>query len=152
MGFGFGQLVKVWSVDTEASEKYAVCSVSASQKNRDGDGYQVNFSNKFVRFIGPANTKIRELEIPEKGLDIFMGYDDTTQYKGKDGTYKSANVIKTFSTMHWENKKPVPDDDDWKTEPYGQSQPAPANSTKTTAKKETKAKSSAHTDDSELPF
>lgn len=82
MGFRVGERVKIWSV--ERKENYSVCSISSTREDvgkirnvvskpaKNGKKYYVDFSSKFVRFIGNAHNMhpSAEQSIVIKGCDV----------------------------------------------------------------------------------
>lgn len=65
---GRGGFARVWSVEDKGN--YSVCKVSTSKKRKDGSGYDTDFQDGFVRFIGSAHEKISSMTIGEKGVPI----------------------------------------------------------------------------------
>ena len=65
---GRGGYARIWSVDKK--DKYTTGKCSTSHKVKDG-GYETDFQDGYVRFIGKAHEKISSVHsIPEKGLPI----------------------------------------------------------------------------------
>lgn len=76
---GRGGFARVWSVDNKGN--YSVCKLSTSKKRKDGDGYDTDFQDGFVRFIGSAHEKINSMNVTEKGVSIqITACEVTTPY------------------------------------------------------------------------
>jgi hypothetical protein len=89
MGFRTDAFAKVWAIENKGN--YSVVDMSISKKNEAG-GYDVTFSNKFVRFIGTAHTLADGLK---KGDTIKIGNCDVTSVydKEKKATYTNFLVF-----------------------------------------------------------
>ena len=64
-----GGFARVWEINDE--DKYATCRLSTNRK--DGDNFIPDFSDGFVRFIGSAYEKIKDVEIPVNAHGKSMG-------------------------------------------------------------------------------
>lgn len=65
---GRGGFARVWSIENKGN--YTTAKLSTSKKRKDGDGYETDFQDGFVRFIGSAHDKINKVVIGEKGITI----------------------------------------------------------------------------------
>jgi len=90
MGFRTDAYAKVWAVENKGN--YSVVNMSISKKNKENGGYDVEFSNKFVRFIGTAHKLADGLK---KGDTIKLGNCDVTSVysKEKETTYTNFLVF-----------------------------------------------------------
>ena len=87
MGFGTGSYVKVWNVTDNGN--YSVVEISYSKKHKDGDyivgalvnGYDIQFSHRFVRFVGHAHNKIKG---KERNTTIVLKNIDVTNKTSKE--------------------------------------------------------------------
>lgn len=107
MGFRTDAYAKVWGVENKGN--YSVVDMSVSKKNKETGGYDVEFSNKFVRFIGTAHKLADGLK---KGDTIKIGNCDVTHVysKEKNTTYTNFLVF-SFETQDGNsngNTKPEP--------------------------------------------
>lgn len=76
---GRGGYARLWSVENKG--KYSVAKISTSKKRPDGDGYETDFQDGFVRLIGSAHEKAQTLDITEKGITIqVLSFEVTTPY------------------------------------------------------------------------
>lgn len=76
---GRGGFARIWSVEDKGN--YSIAKVSTSKKRRDGDGYETDFQDGFVRLIGSAHTKAQSLKVGEKGVAIqITSCEVTTPY------------------------------------------------------------------------
>ena len=76
MGFRQGSFAKVWSLDR--NEKYSVGNLTISRKKQDGEGYETEFQDGYVRFVGNAHEALKGLDIPKSGLSIKIASCDVT--------------------------------------------------------------------------
>lgn len=76
---GRGGYARLWSVENKG--KYSVAKISTSKKRPDGDGYETDFQDGFVRLVGSAHEKAQTLDITEKGITIqVVSFEVTTPY------------------------------------------------------------------------
>jgi hypothetical protein len=89
MGFKNGGYAKVWAVEDKGN--YSVVELSSSKKNKETGGYDTDFSNKFVRFIGTAHKESSKLSrndsIKLGDIEVTNKYD-----KEKNTTYTNYMV------------------------------------------------------------
>lgn len=79
---GRGGFARIWSIDDKGN--YSVAKISTSKKRRDGDGYETDFQDGFVRLIGSAHEKAKTLAITEKGFAIqITSCEVTTPYNAE---------------------------------------------------------------------
>lgn len=101
MGFSVNSYAKVWGVEDKG--KYSVVELSVSKKAKDRDGneikdengrtvYDIEFSNKFVRFVGKAHELAKTLQ---KNDSIkILNCDVTNKYdKEKNTTFTNYVVF-----------------------------------------------------------
>ncbi len=90
---GRGGFVRVWSIKNEG--KYSTAKISSSRKRRDGDGYETDFQDGFVRLIGSAHEKAKSMEVPEKGVTIqITSCEATVTYNPKTkNTYHNYTIF-----------------------------------------------------------
>lgn len=142
---GRGGFARIWSIEDKGN--YSIAKISTSRKRKDGEGYETDFQDGFVRLIGSAHTKAQELNITEKGVTIqITSCEVTTPYNAETKRGYTNYAIFAFD---------VPEDND----SAGNASAGSKKSTKTTskAKAKTKTKSKAEpveaeVDDEELPF
>ena len=93
MGFNKDARCKLWSI-TDDNGKFANCNISSNTKV--GENWEKDFSSKFVRFVGSAYKKLKEVSIPQNGINIKLGNCTAQNCYIKDGqtTYlKSGRFI-----------------------------------------------------------
>lgn len=75
-----GGYARLWSIEDKGN--YSVGRISTSKKRKDSDTWETDFQDGFVRFIGSAHQKVKDLVIPEgKGISIqITSCDVTTPY------------------------------------------------------------------------
>ena len=79
---GRGGFARIWSIDDKGN--YSVAKISTSKKRKDGDGYETDFQDGFVRLIGSAHEKAKALAITEKGVAIqITSCEVTTPYNAE---------------------------------------------------------------------
>lgn len=102
MGFRKGAYAKVWSWK-DGNGNYKVAEMSTSKK--EGDGYQTDWSNKFVRLVGTAAKQIESLGDSPR---VRIGECDVTNNfdKAKQTLYTNY-VILSFEEEDGEQKKPT---------------------------------------------
>lgn len=91
MGFHTNCYAKVW--DIRPKEKYSDVRITVSRKQKD-DTYKQEFGG-FVRFIGSAHEKIKNMTVPKKGLSIkVLGTDcQNPRDEAKNITYYNFAVL-----------------------------------------------------------
>ena len=95
-----GGYAKIWKVEDKG--KYSVAEMSVSKKHNDGDyvvgvivnGYDIQFQHKFVRLIGNAHEKMKNVEIPKGGISVqILNLDVTNRYDAeKKTTYTNYTI------------------------------------------------------------
>lgn len=88
MGFKSGSYATIWGVDNKG--KYSVVELSTSKKNKDTNQYETDFSSKFVRFIGTANTVAQGLG---RGDKIKLGDVEVTNSYNKETKTSFTNFL-----------------------------------------------------------
>ena len=109
-----GGVVKIWSVENKG--KYSVAEMSQSKKHNEGDyvagvltdsGYDMQWTNKFVRLIGQAHEKMAETDIPKGGLYIrLLNYEVRSKYdrdKQKEYTNYTVMALEVLPPTSWKN-------------------------------------------------
>jgi hypothetical protein len=91
MGFGTGYFAKVW--ESEDKGKYSIVNLSTSKKNKDTGEYTTDFSSKFVRFVGTAHERLKDLD--ENGR-IKLGNCEVTINKSKEGKFFTDFTVFSF--------------------------------------------------------
>lgn len=132
---GRGGFARVWSVDDKGN--YSLVKLSTSRKRRDGEGYETDFQDGFVRFIGSAHEKAKELNPGEKGVSIqITSCEAATNYNEKDKKTYHNYLVYAFNTVDGNESK------------------SEANSKKASTKASSKAKKKVEddNDDEDLPF
>lgn len=134
-GEGLGGFARIWSIEDKGN--YSVAKISTSRKRKDGDGYETDFQDGFVRLIGSAHERGKTLTVTEKGVAIqITSCEVTTPYNAE--TKKSYTNYAIFSFN-------VPDDKD--------SSSSVKNSKKSSAKtSKVKAAEVENESDDDLPF
>lgn len=134
-GEGFGGFARIWAIEDMGN--YSVAKISTSKKRKDGDGYETDFQDGFVRLIGSAHERGKTLTVTEKGVAIqITSCEVTTPYNAK--TKKSYTNYAIFSFN-------VPNDKDGSSS---------AKNSKKSSAKTSKAKTAEVEDESDddLPF
>lgn len=76
---GRGGYARLWSIEDKGN--YSVGKISTSKKRKDGEGYETDFQDGFVRFIGSAHEKAKTINLTEKGITIqITSFEVTTPY------------------------------------------------------------------------
>ena len=82
---GRGGYARIWSIEDKGG--YSLAKVSTSKKKKDGNGFETDFQHGFVRLVGSAHEKAKELVIPfddkgnSKGVAIqIVSCEVTTPY------------------------------------------------------------------------
>lgn len=96
MGFGYGNYAKVWA--SEDKGKYSVVELSTSKKNKETGEYATDFSSKFVRFVGTAHERLKDLDANGR---IKLGNCEVTTSKTEDGRY-----FTNFTVFAFDNAEP----------------------------------------------
>ena len=94
MGFGTGNYAKVWA--SEDKGKYSVVELSTSKKNKETGEYATDFSSKFVRFVGTAHERLKDLDANGR---IKLGNCDVTTSKAEDGRYFTNFTVFSFDNV-----------------------------------------------------
>ena len=131
MGFRQGAYGKIWSIDRK--EKYSIGNFTVSRKKQDGSGYDTEFQDGYVRFVGSAHEALKGLEIPKNGLSIKISSCDVTNKYDPE----SKRVYTNYAIFGLE----VQDNN-------GNN----SRSSTPTPPKDTEPSGSADIDDNELPF
>lgn len=76
MGFRQGAFARIWSIEDKG--KYYTGNMSTSRKKQDGSGYETDFQDGFVRFVGSAHEALNGVEIPKKGLAVKLSSCEVT--------------------------------------------------------------------------
>ena len=132
---GRGGFARIWSIEDKGN--YSLAKVSTSKKRKDGDGYETDFQDGFVRLIGSAHEKAKTLNITEKGVAIqITSCEVTTPYNAETKKGYTNYAIFAFDI------------------PNGNGSSGNASSAKKSAKTNTTAKSAADDEqsDDDLPF
>lgn len=135
---GRGGFARIWSIEDKGN--YSVAKISTSKKRKDGDGYETDFQDGFVRLIGSAHEKGKTLVVTEKGVAIqITSCEVTTPYNAETKKGYTNYAIFAFN---------IPEGND--------SSSNTKNSKKSTAKtSKAKTKKAAEVEDEqedELPF
>ena len=136
---GRGGFARIWSIEDKGN--YSVAKISTSKKRKDGDGYETDFQDGFVRLIGSAHEKGKTLAVTDKGVAIqITSCEVTTPYNAETKNGYTNYAIFAFNI------------------PEGNESSSTAKSSKKSAAKTTakaKTKKAAETEDEqeeELPF
>lgn len=79
---GRGGFARIWSIEDKGN--YSVAKISTSKKRKDGNGYETDFQDGFVRLIGSAHEKGKTLTVTEKGVAIqITSCEVTTPYNAE---------------------------------------------------------------------
>lgn len=79
---GRGGFARIWSIEDKGN--YSVAKISTSKKRKDGEGYETDFQDGFVRLIGSAHEKGKTLAVTEKGVAIqITSCEVTTPYNAE---------------------------------------------------------------------
>ena len=135
---GRGGFARIWSIEDKGN--YSLAKISTSKKRKDGEGYETDFQDGFVRLIGSAHTKAQGLTVPEKGVPIqIKSCEVTTPYNAEKKKSYTNYAIFAFD---------IPDDN----APSGSASTGNSKAAKGGSAK-TKADVAAADDtDDELPF
>ena len=136
---GRGGFARIWSIEDKGN--YSVAKISTSKKRKDGDGYETDFQDGFVRLIGSAHEKGKTLAVTEKGVAIqITSCEVTTPYNAETKKGYTNYAIFAFNI------------------PEGNESSSTTKNSKKSAAKTSKAKTKKATDedivddDDELPF
>lgn len=66
-----GGFARIWSIEDKGN--YTVAKVSTSKKRKDNSGYDQDFQDGFVRLIGSAHEKAKEITIPTNSEGVPLG-------------------------------------------------------------------------------
>lgn len=109
---GRGGYARIWSLEDKGS--YSVAKISTSKKSKDNEGYETDFQDGFVRLIGAAHNKAKEIDIPDKGLSIQIKSCEVTNtydVKAKKGYVNYAifafDIPENNSNSAKTSKKPA---------------------------------------------
>lgn len=92
---GRGGFARIWSIENKGN--YSIAKISTSKKRRDGDGYETDFQDGFVRLIGSAHEKAKSLNVTEKGVSIqITSCEVTTPYNQENKTSYTNYAIFAF--------------------------------------------------------
>ena len=135
---GRGGFARIWSIEDKGN--YSVAKISTSNKRKDGDGYETDFQDGFVRLIGSAHEKGKTLSVTEKGVAIqITSCEVTTPYNAETKKGYTNYAIFAFN---------IPEgNDNSSTTKGGKKSPA-----KTSKAKTKKAAEVEDEQDDELPF
>ena len=138
---GRGGFARIWSVEDRGN--FSIAKVSTSRKRKDADGndyYETDFQDGFVRLIGSAHEKAKNLDIPtndkgeSKGVSIqITSCEVTTPYNAE-----KKKVYKTYAINDYE----LPEGNQG-------TQTSTTNQTATQAKTK---KAAVEDDDDDMPF
>lgn len=79
---GRGGFARIWSIEDKGN--YSVAKISTSKKRKDGEGYETDFQDGYVRLIGSAHEKGKTLTVTEKGVAIqITSCEVTTPYNAE---------------------------------------------------------------------
>jgi len=139
---GRGGFARIWSIEDKGN--YSVAKISTSKKRKDDDGYETDFQDGFVRLIGSAHTKAKELNVTDKGVAIqITSCEVTTPYNAETKKGYTNYAIFAFN---------IPDSNGTTSNASAGSKKA----TKSASKSKAKAKAAPETDvedsDDDLPF
>lgn len=136
---GRGGFARIWSIEDKGN--YSVAKISTSKKRKDGDGYETDFQDGFVRLIGSAHEKGKTLAVTEKGVAIqITSCEVTTPYNAETKKGYTNYAIFAFNI------------------PEGNESSSTTKNSKKSEAKTSKAKTKKATDedivddDDELPF
>ena len=87
---GKGGYARVWKVEDKGN--YSVVQLSTSKKSKEGT-YETDFQDGFVRFVGAAHNKIKNKDVPEKGVFIQITLNDTTSTYNRETKVKYTNFV-----------------------------------------------------------
>lgn len=134
---GRGGYARVWEVDNKGN--YSLVKLNTSKKNKEGS-YETDFQDGFVRFIGAAHDKIKDVSLTKKGIGIqITSCDVTSTYdQEKKRTYTNYLVF-AFNFTDSEAEQPKKDS----------KKPAKATKKTTRPKEE---EDDINIDDDDLPF
>lgn len=146
---GRGGYARIWSVEDKGN--YSTAKISTSRKRKDADGndyWETDFQDGFVRLIGSAHTKAKELDIPvndngeSKGVAIqITSCEVTMQYNAEKKRNYTNFAIFAFD---------IPDGNGGSTKSSG-TKKTTAKTTKKSTKSKTKKEAPVE-DDDDLPF
>lgn len=82
---GRGGFARIWAIEDKGN--YSVAKISTSKRRKDGEGYDTDFQDGFVRLIGSAHEKGKTLAVTEKGVVIqITSCEVTTPYNAETKT------------------------------------------------------------------
>lgn len=108
---GRGGFARIWEVDDKGN--YSTARVTTSRKRKDDDGndyYETDFQDGYVRLIGSAHEKAKELEIPtndkgeSKGVSIqITSCEVTVKYNPEKKRSFNSYMIYAFDIPDYGN-------------------------------------------------
>lgn len=133
---GRGGYARIWSVEDKGN--YSLAKVSTSKKRKDDDSYETDFQDGFVRLVGDAHKKVKNLDVPEKGISIqITSCEATTPYDAKNKKAYHNYTIFAFN---------VPDEND------GSKAKSGSKTAKKSSHKKAKEVDEEEEDPDDLPF
>lgn len=133
---GRGGFARIWSIDDKGN--YSVAKISTSKKRKDGDGYETDFQDGFVRLIGSAHEKAKTLAVTDKGVAIqITSCEVTTPYNAETKKGYTNFAIFAFN---------IPEGND------GSSAPKSGKKSAAKTSKASTKKAAVDDDEEELPF
>lgn len=79
---GRGGYARIWSIEDKGN--YSLAKISTSKKHKGTDNYETDFQDGFVRLIGSAHEKAKDITVPEKGISIqIKSCEVTTPYNAE---------------------------------------------------------------------
>ena len=109
MAFGEGAYGKIWGIKDMGN--YSLVELSTSKKNKKTEKYETDFRCKFVRFIGTAHEKTKDLKGDERikigSCEVTNRYD---QEKQKEYTNFAVFSFETASGNSPEPEEELPFD------------------------------------------
>lgn len=103
---GRGGFARIWSIEDKGN--YSVAKISTSKKRKDGDGYDTDFQDGFVRLIGSAHEKGKTLAVTEKGVAIqITSCEVTTPYNAETKKGYTNYAIFAFNIPEGNNNSSI---------------------------------------------
>lgn len=95
---GYGGFAHIWSIfEPKYDGNYLLANVSTSKKRKDGEGYEVDFQDGYVRLINSAREKAQGLTVPKGGISIqIKSCDVQNSYNPNNKTKYTTYIIYAF--------------------------------------------------------
>lgn len=87
--FGTNNYIRIWKVESKGN--YTECECTTSKKNLHTNQFEVDFSSKFVRFVGNAHKKMPQIN--ERVKITSCGVENVYERDGKRNYLKNPTFV-----------------------------------------------------------